>query len=116
VGSDLGSCGLVGLGRVAIAHSISGPERSHTSGSLALAPGSPARAPHLTETAARPLAPHPRHLTRDLRSSTLAYRLSPSRNGKFGVSSVPRCCGWVVVLRIASREAGMRQNVARGTG
>jgi len=35
-------------------------------------PDSPALPPHLTETTARPRAPHPRRLTRDLRSSTLA--------------------------------------------
>jgi hypothetical protein len=41
--------------------------------------------PHLTETTARPFAPHARHRTRDLRSKTLACRLSPSRNKKSGV-------------------------------
>jgi|SRR5208282_1133820 len=32
---------------------------------------------HLIETTARPLAPYPRHLTRPLRSRTLARRLKP---------------------------------------
>src|SRR5439155_14104149 len=34
----------------------------------------PFRRAHLTETTARPLAPHPRHLTRDMRSSNLGVR------------------------------------------
>jgi len=43
--------------------------------------------PHLTETTARPFAPHPRHLTRDLRSSTLACPLSPRGSRDSDVSS-----------------------------
>jgi hypothetical protein len=35
--------------------------------------------PHLTDTTVRPLAPHPRHRTRPVRSSTLARGLKPSR-------------------------------------
>jgi hypothetical protein len=48
-------------------------------------PAHPLGRPHLTETTARPLAPHPRHRTRDLRSRTLACQLSPSRSRKSGV-------------------------------
>ena len=87
VGSDLGSCGLVGLGRVAIAHSISGPERSHTSGSLALAPGSPALAAPLdrnrgSSSRSASAAPDPPFEVENLRAG-----LSPNRSKKSGVSS-----------------------------
>src|SRR3984893_9041195 len=44
----------------------------------------PLRRSHFTDTTARPLAPHPQHRTRPLRSRTLALGLSPSRSRNFG--------------------------------
>ena len=62
LGSHLAGCGLP-----AIAVS-STPERTL---------GSAAHVSSSTETTARPFAPHPRHLTRCLRSSTLARAVEP---------------------------------------
>ena len=42
-----------------------------STGRIGAAPAHPVRRPHFTETTARPSAPHPRHRTRSLRSSTL---------------------------------------------
>ena len=44
----------------------------------------PLRRSHFTDTTARPLAPHPQHRTRPLRSRTLALGLSPSRSRNSG--------------------------------
>jgi hypothetical protein len=44
----------------------------------------PLRRSHFTDTTARPLAPHPQHRTRPLRSRTLALGLSPSRGRNSG--------------------------------
>src|SRR5439155_13138541 len=78
LGSHLAGCGLP-----AIALSIKPTSRARAPAGPRLvvpgaSPGSSALAPHLTETTARPLAPHPRHRARDFRSSSLTCRLRPS--------------------------------------
>jgi hypothetical protein len=65
---------LAGYGLPAIALPVKTPTRgSRTSGPRLVALDAAVGAnPPLTDTTARPRAPHPRHRARDLRSSTLA--------------------------------------------
>ncbi len=72
------------------------PKRTHTQpcprlvalgASVKDSPAQPPSRPLYAETTARPRAPHPRHRTRPLRSSTFALGLSPNRSKKSGLSN-----------------------------
>jgi len=62
-----------------------GPHPVPLGAAIGDSPALPPCRPHFTDTTAPPLAPHPRHLTRDLRSRTFALGPSPNRSKKSGV-------------------------------